>query len=280
MKRSATLMRAFLAFVAVTVIQMLAGILLIAPTQTAQSPNAPLWLLLSNALAVAALSFIALRSNWRGWRLGAAMAAIPTTVAFADTIEGAFFLTNSAINWPRLFAFTILSWALTMPVWMFLFGRRPDDQPQHYFPIASKARSERIWKFAVSDVAYALLYIVAGTIVFPYVKDFYATQQLPSTPKIFAMQLLVRGPIFIVLCLVLVRMLGLPRLGGALAVGALFALLSGVTPLLIPNPFFADSLRWAHMCEVTSSNFVFGTLVAWLWGQPKLTHEYSLRQAA
>jgi hypothetical protein len=280
MKLSAAIVRAFLAFAAVTVIQMLTGMLLIAPTKTAQPPNGPLWLLLSNALSVAALSFIALRSNWRGWKLGAAVAAVPTTIALADTIEGAFFLTNSPIDWPRLFAFAILSWALTMPVWMFLFGRRPDDPQQHYFPIASNARSERIWKFTVSDLAYALLYIIAGTIVFPYVKDFYATQQLPSMPKIFAMQLLVRGPIFIVLCLALVRMLGLPRLGGALAVGAVFALLSGVTPLLIPNPFFADSLRWAHMCEVTGSNFVFGTLVAWLWGQPKLTPQQSLRQAA
>ena len=262
MKSSAAIVRAFLAFVAVTVIQMFAGMLLIAPTKTAEPPNAALWLLLSNALAVAALSVVALRSNWRGWKLGAAVAAVPTTIAFADVIEGAFFLTNSAVDWPRLFAFAILSWALTMPVWMFLFGRRPDVPQQQYFPIASKARSERIWKFIVSDLVYILLYIVAGTIVFPFVKDFYATQQVPSMPKIFAMQLLVRGPIFAVLCLALVRMLGLPRLGGALAVGALFAILSGVTPLLIPNPIFPDALRWAHMCEVTSSNFVFGTFVA------------------
>ena len=93
--------------------------------------------------------------------------------------------------------------------------------------------------------------------------------------KIVAMQLLVRGPIFIVLCLALMRMLGLPRLSGALAVGVVFALLSGVTPLLMPNPFFADSVRWAHMCEVTSANFVFGAIVAWLWGQPKLAHAQS-----
>ena len=75
-------------------------------------------------------------------------------------------------------------------------------------------------------------------------------------------------------------MLGLPRLSGALTVGALFALLSGVAPLLMPNPYFPDSVRWAHFCEVTSSNFLFGVIVAWLWGEPKLAEPVALRQTA
>ena len=97
---------------------------------------------------------------------------------------------------------------------------------------------------------------------------------------ILGLQLLVRGPVFILLCLALVRMLGLPRLGGALAVGAVFTILSGVAPLLMPNPFFPDAVRWAHFCEVTSSNFVFGAIVGWLWGQPKLAQSQPVHQAA
>lgn len=65
-------------------------------------------------------------------------------------------------------------------------------------------------------------------------------------------------------------MLGWPRLSGALAVGARFAFLSGVAPLIIPNPYFPDAVRWMHFYEVTHSNFVFGSLVAWLWGQRRV----------
>jgi hypothetical protein len=280
MKLSAAIGRFLLALVAVTVIQTAIGALVMTVPKTTQPTNGLPWLLLSNGLAVAALCVLALRSPWRGWRLGAAVAAVPLTIGCADAIEGAFFLTNSGIEWPRLFAYVILSWALTMPVWMLLFGRRAKPTTASYHPIASKPRGERVWKFIFSDLAYAFLYFTAGAIIFPYVKDFYATQQLPSHLRILAMQLLVRGPIFIVLCVALVRMLGLPRLSGALAVGVVFTLLSGITPLLTPNPFFPDSVRWVHLCEVSSSNFVFGVCVAWLWGQPNLQPMQSLRQAA
>jgi len=97
---------------------------------------------------------------------------------------------------------------------------------------------------------------------------------------IFALQLLVRGPVFILLCLLMVRMLDMPRLSGALTVGLLFTLLSGVAPLLMPNPYFPDSVRWMHFMEVTSSNFVFGAIVGWLWGRPRLVQSNVLAHAA
>ena len=97
---------------------------------------------------------------------------------------------------------------------------------------------------------------------------------------IAAVQLSIRGPLFVLLCLFLTRMLRLPRLSGVLAVGTVFTLLSGVAPLLIPNPYFPDVVRWAHFCEVTSSNFLFGAFVAWLWGQPKPQEARVLRTAA
>ena len=74
-------------------------------------------------------------------------------------------------------------------------------------------------------------------------------------------------------------MLGWPRLSGALPVGALFALLSRVAPLIIPNPYFPDAVRWMHFYEVASSNSVFGALVAWLSGQPRIAPAQALHEA-
>jgi len=221
---------------------------------------------------VAALTLVAIRSEWRGWRLGVVLAAIPLIIESVNLLEGVVFLTNSQVEWGKIFLHALISAALIVPVWMLLFGRRADVPQEYSHPISSKSRGERAWKFVVSDFAYVFLYLAAGFIIFPYVKDFYATQHVPAIGTIVALQLLVRGPVFIVLCLGLVRMLALPRLAGALAVGAVFTILSGVAPLLMPNPYFPDAVRWVHFCEVTSSNLVFGAIVGWLWGQPEAEH--------
>jgi hypothetical protein len=278
MKLSSLILRTLLAFVAVSIIQTIAGMLV--PMKVPPAPHILQWLILTNALVVATLAVAALRTELRGWRLGAAISAIPLALAFVNLVEGVFFLKNSHIEWPRIFAHAAICAVLAVPIWALLFGRRSDAPPEHYHPIAAKSRGERAWKFVVADVTYILLYFGAGLIIFPYVKDFYATQQVPSPGTIVALQLLVRGPIFIVLCLALVRMLGLPRLSGALAVGAVFTILSGVAPLLIPNPYFPDSVRWVHFFEVSIENFIFGAVVGWLWGRPNIAVPAAALRAA
>ncbi len=285
MKFSNAILRAVSAFLAVSAIQILSGALvaIVLPPKTAM-PNFVQhflqWMFLSNVVTVGALSVVALRTEWRGWTLGAAVAVVPLTITLNNGVEGVFFLPNSPIEWPRLFLQSAIAAALSVPVWMLLFGRRPPIPQEHFHPIAAKSRAERAWKFVVCDVSYLILYLIAGSIVWPHVKDFYATQTVPPMSTFLPLELLIRGPVFVVLCLLLVRMLGLPRLSGALAVGALFTLLSGVAPLLMPNPYFPDAVRWAHFCEVTSSNFVFATIVAWLWGQPAFVPEQALAHAA
>jgi len=270
--------RAVLIFVAGCVIQIVAGILV--PMKAIAKPHLMEWLLLANAITVGALAVVAVRTEWRGWRLGVAVAAIPLAITSVNMLEGTVFLTNTDLQWGRIFVYTLVSACLIVPVWTLAFGRGDGAPVEHFHPIESKSRVERAWKFVVCDFAYFFLYFTAGTIVFPFVKDFYATQHLPPMTTLLALQLLVRGPVFVVLCLALVRMLGMPRLTGALVVGAVFTIVSGVAPLLLPNPVFPDAVRWAHMCEVTSSNFVFGVIVALLWGRPGMAEPQALRRAA
>ena len=277
MKVSNAVWRGLLVFVALCAIQMIVGLLV--PMKPVAIPHFLRWWLLTNAVVVAALTVVAVHSEWRGWRLGLALAAIPLVIESVNLLEGVVFLTNSQVEWGKVLLHAVISAALIVPVWMLLFGRRTDVPHEHSHPISSKSRGERAWKFVVSDFAYILLYLTAGFIIFPYVKDFYATQHIPAMRTIVALQLLVRGPVFIVLCLGLVRMLGLPRLAGALAVGAVFTILSGVAPLLMPNPYFPDAVRWVHFGEVTSSNFLFGAIVGWLWGQPEAAHSQPLHPA-
>jgi len=278
MKPFSVILRSIVVFVATCVLRALCGILI--PIKISPVPHLMEWMLFTTALTTATLTVLAVRADWRGWKLGTALALIPLAITSVNLLEGTVFLKNSDLQWGRIFVFAVLSSVLTIPVWAWVFGRRRDTPVEHYHPIESKPRAERAWKFALSDFSYLFLYYGAGMIIFPFVKDFYATQQLPSAGTIIALQLLIRGPVFVVLCIGMTRMLGLPRISGALAVGVIFTLISGVAPLLMPNPVFPDSVRWVHFCEVTSENFVFGAIVAWLWGQPKLVQSQMLAQAA
>jgi len=284
-KRANVLLRVIAAFVAVSILQALAGMLaalllpLRAPLPDDVTRHFLEWMLLRNAVTIAALSAVAVRTEWRGWRLGFSVALIPLAIVVINGIEGIVFLKNLHIDWPRIFLTSAITALLSAPVWMLLFGRRRDTPAEHFHPVASKSGGECAGKLVTCDLTYLALYFAAGSIIFPYVKSFYASQTLPSPATIVGLQLLVRGPLFILLCLLLTRMLGMPRLRGAVVVGILFTVLTGIAPLLTPNPYFPDSVRWVHFSEVVSENFIFGGIVAWLWGQPKLVPSPALAQA-
>jgi len=278
MKLSASIVRILVASVAVFALEIIGGMLfrvnLLVP------PHVVPWKALATLLTVTALSLVAIRSEWRGWRLGLAVSSIPLAIALVDLIEGRIFLKSLSLDWRAVGAQTLFVYVLAVPLWMVLYGRRTEPPPEHFHPIASRSRLDRLWRFLVSDVSYILLYFIAGMIIFPLVKSFYDKLELPSIGTIVTLQLLVRGPVFVVICLLLVRMLGFSRGKGALMVGLVFTLLSGVAPLLVPNPVFPNHVRWVHFCEVSSSNFVFGAIVGWLWGAAKSAQQITARPAA
>jgi hypothetical protein len=245
---------------------MIAGMLV--PVKAPSVGNILGWVAASDFLVAAALDFAAMRCEWKGWRLGLALAAIPVGTTALTAIEGTVFLNHWDISWPRVIGASLVTYALVAPLWVMIFGRH-NPTGAHYRPVRSESPGRRVWKFLASDIAYLVLYIIAGAIIFPFVKTFYATH-MPSLGRIAAVQLLIRGPLLVCLCLLLVRMLGLPRLSGALAVGAVLSILNGVAPLLLPNPYLPDAVRWVHLGEISSSNFLFGVFVGWVWGQAKI----------
>jgi hypothetical protein len=236
----------------------------------AQTPHLGLWML-STFIAALTLTVVALRSSWRGWRLAGAVALVPLAIQLANLTEGVFFLKNTAMAIGPLMLRTVIAYVLAIPALVpVLSGSRSaaDIGEQR----ASSAGGV-LWRFAVCDVSYLFLYYLAGIIIyssFPHVRAFYEGQGgTPPVEQVVAMQVLVRGPIFVGLCVLLTAMVRLPRAAGALAVGLAFTVLSGVVPLLVPNPFMPDAVRWVHFGEVVSSNLVFGMIVGWLWGRAR-----------
>jgi hypothetical protein len=277
MKALTMLLKILTAGVAILVFQAIAGALV--PIKATMPPHTLPWLLVANFMTAAVLVLIASRSEWRGWRLGVAISTIPIVLTMTNMIEGVIFLTNSGIDWASIVAQNLIVYELAVPLWILLFAKRAEATPETYNPVDSRPLGERLWKFAACDASYPVLYFAAGTIIFPLVRDFYANQTLPPYGRLIAMQLLARGPILVGLCLLLLRLLRLPRVAGALAVGAVLALLNGVAPLLIPNPYLPNVVRLAHLFEISGSNLVFGAIVGWLWGRPNPAAR-ALRQVA
>ena len=230
--------------------------------------NALSWFLLSTFLMAAAVVCLGMRSDWPNPVRALALAAIPAVITLCNYLDGILFLTNSGIDWPKEILRICLMNVIAFPLWMILFRKGETESGANYNPLA-RPGVEKLWRFALADLAYPVLYFIAGMIIFPYVRDFYATQTLPPVAEVFSVQLLIRGPIYIVICLLMTRMLGLPRVAGAVAMGLIFTTLSGIVGLIIPSGVFPDAVRWAHFYEVTISNFVFGVFVGWLWGKPE-----------
>jgi hypothetical protein len=268
MNAGKTIARFLLAWIALLAAQMLAG--LVIHTNAPTVPNVLPWLMLSNAFVVLALGTAALRSEWTGWKSGLALFAIPSAIATVNLIEGVVFLTNSKIDWRGVFELTVLGYAIAAVLWAILFNRKLPSGRAEEWTFPERTLFQNLWRLVFCSGAYVFLYFLAGFIIFPYVRDFYATQHIPSFGQIVMLQFFFRGPVFVLVCMLLMRMFRLTWLSGALAVGLAFTLLSGVATLIIPNPFFPDAVRWVHFCEVTSSNFVFGCVVAWVWGRTQI----------
>lgn len=135
-------------------------------------------------------------------------------------------------------------------------------QGDHVPPITVALTPARL---AAASSCYVALYLIAGTLVFPFVKDFYATRTLPPLAMLIPLQLL-RGFLYVLYAWPWLRLA--PRRAGVV-LGLLYAVLGGVAPLLVDdNPYLPSAVRMPHLVEVGVSNFLFGIVVGWLAGMP------------
>jgi len=256
-----------------TLLQALTGMVL-GPLDVALPAGMLPWLLLANVLLAGVLAWCARRSVWYGWPLAAALFAIGYGIGQANSLIEAYFFAvlPRAGLLQQIFVRSLVPAVLICPAIVWLTGRVSTPRATTATP-PERAATEWATRFAVCCVAYVILYFAAGTIIFPYVQPFYAQLPLPPTGTLILLQLFVRGPLFVAIGLLMVRMAPGSRVEHALAVGIAMSVLGGVVPLLVPNPFLPDYVRWAHMAEVASSNLVFGGIVGWLLGGSVSAHD-------
>jgi hypothetical protein len=83
---------------------------------------------------------------------------------------------------------------------------------------------------------------------------------LRDTPWLVPLQI-ARALLWAAIAVPIVRMMRGPWWQAGLAVALSFAVLM-CAPLLLPNPLMPPAVRMAHLLETSTSNFVFGWLVA------------------
>jgi hypothetical protein len=98
-------------------------------------------------------------------------------------------------------------------------------------------------------------------LVWPFVKEFYSARPLPAMGEVVAMQI-ARGLVFTGIVALMIRRQAGSRMTTALLAGVALAVLGGVAPLMVPNPFMPAEIRFSHMVETGTSMLLWGFVAA------------------
>jgi hypothetical protein len=265
--------------IGLTVLQAVSSVVLADSIPIPTGGNAALWAVMSNVIQATVLTAIVATARIRGWRLAGGVALAWWVVASATAqLEAIFFRVVSPSQGWRLLLFGVLVGIglaiISLPIERFLRTSHKSASTLTGVPGTGVGGQFSPGQWAARllgcGAIYVVLYYTAGMLVMtqPAVREFYGQKQLPALAAVIALQLLVRGPIFGVVLAVLAYLLGSDRRRAAIAGAAVMCLIGGAAPLIVPNPFFPDAVRWAHFVEVVSSNLVFGALAGWLMTPP------------
>jgi hypothetical protein len=249
------------------------------PEEASQAGMALVFVSLIDALV---LSFLILRSPWRGLKLvGAVILVHFGAETFMAQIETLYF--NSAVQmgtaeFVGIVAAGALRALIFAPLAVFILGRmkksvQPEEKRAAAVPSAWGKR------FAALAVFYVAVYFTFGYFVawqweetrlyysgttaikpfFTHFRDLF----LIEDPIIIPFQLL-RGALWTYLATAIVRMIKAKRWEASLAVALTFAVLLSLPLGLFPNPYMPPMVARSHFLEISSSMLLFGGIAGWV----------------
>ena len=130
------------------------------------------------------------------------------------------------------------------------------------------AMARRLWlRMPAVALSYMVLYLVAGSLIYPFVRHFYMTSGvlvIPPIGVILGVQFL-RGLVYAAALLPLLRRMAGRRPHAALVAGLALSVFGGIAPLLLPvDSILPPEVRAVHMLEILGSNFMLGVIGAML----------------
>lgn len=258
------------------------------PSAAASPFSAGEALLLMAALHTAVMGWLILRSRLTGRRLAITMTAVffgvqsllPQVESWIFQAYPRFAAHLPAGMVPRIVIAGLIHACLWIPLAVKILGRWRDDEA----PALDRAPEPLApwgWQLPFAAAAYVVVYFLFGYYVAwrsPAVVAYYGGTDpgafwpqiravLRDTPWLPLVQA-VRGLVWTVIGVAVLRSMRGTLTEKALAVGALFAVVMDAG-LLLPNPYMPYDVRMVHLVETGSSNFLFGVLVAWLFGSTR-----------
>jgi hypothetical protein len=141
------------------------------------------------------------------------------------------------------------------------------DAPDRWWNVHGTLAGNLRWKLPALGLLYIVLFLTAGSLIFPYIREFYARNPVIVMPS-FGILLLIeftRGLVHALSLLPFLRTMSGRRAQAAVLAGFALAILGGISALLLPIEVLPPEIRRVHIVEIFGSNFLFGISAAyWL----------------
>jgi hypothetical protein len=241
-----------------------------------------IWWWLSGILLAAAFVPIALFGP-RGFlrQLGIIAPALLVVSVLCTWSEMVIFLPGAATHAVRDLVGASVVYVVEALGLAFLAGTlgltRPSGASIHRREVAA-----RVLMVLACGIAYAVYYLIFGTITYQFFTKDYYPEALEITQRLGVWLWVIqvgRGALMTLAVLPAIETLRLGRGQAAIAVGALIWIAGGVTPLLVPNDIMGTTQRVIHIFEILTQNAPLG-ITAVLLLRPGTTPVKAVSRAA
>ena len=141
------------------------------------------------------------------------------------------------------------------------------ESPQRSSTVPGSLAANLWWKLPVLGLLYVVLFLTAGALILPYIRDFYARSNvivMPSFGVLVATEF-IRGLVHVASLGLFLRTMDGRRARAALLAGFALPILGGISSLLLPiDDILPLEIRRVHIAEIFASNFLFGVITACL----------------
>jgi hypothetical protein len=232
------------------------------------------WMFFSNFLITFFLGLLIKNSVLNGLKLALMIFIVYSIIGnFNILIEAYIFNVTDRNETIQIMLQGFILALITSPLLVYVFKKsQPDD-----ILLSFKPRSilQWIWRIVLADLLYLFFYLLAGFIlytVYPRLMEFYG-DKVPDFSLMINTQFF-RALLFIGVAIIIGRYTNTSIFKRALLTGAVFSILGGIAPLILPgDEVMPGFIRFGHAFEVGISNFLYGLILTYLIGQKIIHHK-------
>ena len=248
------------------------------------SPEFLLLMLFTVCLINSLVIYLMIRnSKWNFIRTALTVFTVILGIQFFLSLVEAYVF-NFALQMPKSLLLTTFSGGLILallfaPLSVWISGHNK-PAASGSMPVNNDPVMTKVLKILVlACIIYPALYMLAGYYIawqFEAVRVFYTgssvkepffTMMIGNIKNGLVFLAMSRGLIWVLIGLMVYNMVDLTNVQKALLIGTLFALIMN-SQHIIPNPYMPRLVSFVHFIETSSSNFIWGYAVAWLWSKP------------